>query len=846
MPSERVRPLTGAVHDRTGERSGAAADLVRARSVLLAHQPGQRRLAPEALRTALADLYDFWLASRVSSLSRSATGRASAGQPEAGLADGVALVAVGALGRRELAPYSDLDLVLVHTITDRRGQPELARLADQLWYPLWDAGIGLDHSVRTVGEAVQVAGTDLRVALGLLEARHLAGDASLTARLVATTRQAWRAGLRGRLDELVATTQARWQRAGEVAHRVEPDLKSGHGGLRDTQLIDALAAAQVADRPGRETTAARTLLLDVRTEIHRLAGRSRDVLRAQDADEVAALLDVGDRFDLARALSDAARTIAYAVDVALRAARAAIPRRSGLASTLTLGRLGRTPVRRPLDDGVVEHAGEVALARDAQPTRDPALVLRVAATAARCGMPIAAGTLNKLADTAPELREPWPRAALDELLSLLGAGAQMVEVIEALDRTGLWGRLFPEWGAVRDLPPRDRAHTWTVDRHLVECAARASRLTTRVARPDLLLLGALLHDIGKGRRDSSRAGTAGATGTPGGERRSDDHSVVGAALAEQIGRRLGLLPADVATLYAVVRHHLLLPHTATRRDLDDEATVRRVVDTLDRDVVVLELLHALAEADGLATGLGVWNEWRCALVDALVQRCRAFLAGQTLPAVVPQPLDERLTELVSAAAATGGVQLVLDSAAPPAVVTVVAPDRTGLLSLATGVLALHSLQVHSASGRVNGATAVVVFEVSPRFGSLPDPALLRESLVRALDGSLPVEEQLARKERDYATSVDPDLPPARVLWFDDEATGAVVMELRAHDRIGLLHRVAAALEACDVDVRWVKAATLGMSVVNSFCLVAAGSTDGTVDPPTRHRIEHAVLTAASP
>jgi len=810
MPSDRrTPPPPSPVRAAGAELSGEAADLVRARGVLLAHQPGQRRLTPEVLRTALADLYDFWLASRVSSL---------------GLSDGVALVAVGALGRRELAPYSDLDLVLVHS-----GQAGLAGIADQLWYPLWDAGIGLDHSVRTVGEAVRVAGTDLRVALGLLEARHLAGDSSLTARLAETSRQAWRAGLRGRLDELVATTATRWQRIGEIAHRVEPDLKSGRGGLRDTQLVDALAVAQVADRPGRDVVAARTLLLDVRTELHRQAGRSRDVLRAQDADEVAALLELGDRFDLARALSDAARTIAYAADVALRAARAAMPRRGGLASTLTLGRLGRAPVRRPLDDGVVEHAGEVVLARDAQPTRDPALVLRVAATAARCGMPIAAGTLSKLADTAPELREPWPRAALDELLSLLGAGAAMVEVVEALDRTGLWGRLFPEWGAVRDLPPRDLAHTWTVDRHLVEATARAARLTTRVARPDLLLIGALLHDLGKGR--------------------GEDHSVVGEALAAQIGRRLGLWPADVATLCAVVRHHLLLPHTATRRDLDDETTVRRVVDTLGGDAVVLELLHALAEADALATGPGVWSEWKSALVEQLVLRCRAFLAGDTVAGVlaVAQPLDERLSRLVSAAADAGGVQLVLDAAARPAAVTVVAPDRTGLLSLATGVLALHSLQVHSASVRTHHGTAVDVFEVSPRFGSLPDPALLRESLVRALDGTLGLAEQLARKERDYAGSFDgADAPPPRVLWFDDEATGAVIMELRTHDRIGLLHRVAAALESCDADIRWAKAATLGRSVVDSFCIVAAAAPAGvgTVDPAARRRIEHAVLTAA--
>ncbi|MGH3979716.1 MAG: [protein-PII] uridylyltransferase, partial [Pseudonocardiaceae bacterium] len=425
----------------------AAADLVRARSVLLSPQRRHRRLTAEALRAALVDLHDFWLASRAASV---------------GVGTGTALVAVGALGRRELAPHSDLDLVLLHD-----GKRDIGQIADALWYPLWDARVGLDHSVRTVGQAVGVASSDLRAALGLLEARLVAGDAALYAALDGAVRQAWRAGIRSRVDEIVESAELRWARCGDVAHRVEPDLKSGHGGLRDIHLLDALAAGQLVDRAGAEVGAARVLLLDVRTELHRLAGRASDVLHAQDSDEVAAALALGDRFDLARALSGAARTVVYALDVALRAARGAVSDRArgrawawgrgrrgypGLAALR--GSLARGPVRHPLDEGVVEQAGEVVLARDAQPTRDPALVLRVAASAAHTGMPVAAGTLGTLADTAPELRRPWPRAALDELLSLLGAGRPAVDVVEALDRTGLWGRLFPEWGAVRDLPPR--------------------------------------------------------------------------------------------------------------------------------------------------------------------------------------------------------------------------------------------------------------------------------------------------------------------------------------------------------------------------------------------------------
>ncbi|HEU0090446.1 MAG TPA: [protein-PII] uridylyltransferase [Pseudonocardiaceae bacterium] len=797
-----------------------ATDLVKARNALLTAR--QRRLPADALRAALADLHEFWLASRATSL---------------GIGHGTALVAVGALGRRELAPYSDLDLLLLHD-----GKREVSRLADALWYPLWDARVGLDHSVRTVGQALQVAATDLRVALGLLEARLIVGDGALFTAMDTAVRQAWRAGIRSRLDDLAESAQERWRRRGDVAHRVEPDLKHGHGGLRDVQLLDALAAGQLIDRPGPDVRAARDLLLDVRTELHRLAGRSRDVLRAQDADEVAAALELGDRFELARRLSGAARTIVYAVDVGLRTARAALPLR-GRARLAGLRSFGRGPVRRPLDEGVVEHAGEVALARDAHPAKDPALTLRVAATAARTGIPVAVGTLATLADTAPELRRPWPRVALDELLSLLGAGRPAVDVIEAMDRSGLWGRLFPEWGAVRDLPPRDRAHVWTVDRHLVETVAHAARLTTTVARPDLLLLGALLHDLGKGR--------------------GEDHSVVGAALAEQIGHRLGLWPADVDILRAMVRHHLLLPHTATRRDLEDPATTQRVVDTLGGDQILLELLVALAEADSLATGPGVWSEWRAALVADLAERCRTMLAGQPVPG--PEPLAAQHRALADEVSTTGSVHVAANTEAGPGAattITLVTPGQPGVLALATGVLALHSLQVHSAAIRVvelpgERSAAVSTFAVSPRFGRPPDVALLRQDLMRALDGTLRLADRLAAKERDYGETSGGETSggetsgrdrqsrnaQAKVLWFDDEATGAVVLELRTTDRIGLLYRVAAALEGCAVTVRWARVVTWGSSVVDSFCLTGPCPAGG-LAPKDRSKIERAVLNAS--
>jgi [protein-PII] uridylyltransferase len=771
-----------------------AGELLKATERLLEGRHG--RLGAAALRAALVDLYEFWL-------SKGAT---AAGVDTAD--PGVALVAVGGLGRRELVPFSDLDLVLVHN-----GNPDVGKVADALWYPLWDARVGLDHSVRTPGEAIKVASEDLRTAIGLLDARHIAGDAELTGRLASAARDQWRRTARQRLPELADSVRERWRRSGEVAQSAEPDLKYGRGGLRDIGVLEALAAAQLTDRPGEELMAAKELLLDVRTEMRRELRRDRDILGAVEADLVAAELGFGDRFTLARKLSSAGRSVAYAVDVALRAGKNA--------AEAPKSRFGRRPARTPLDEGVVLHGNEVALARDAVPAKDPGLLLRVAAASAKTGKPIAHGTLRTLADSAPELRTPWPAVARKALTELLGAGEGLVDAVEALDRTGLWARLFPEWGAVRDLPPRSPVHAWTVDRHLVRACVEASKLTTRVSRPDLLLLGALLHDIGKGREA--------------------DHSVLGAAISAQVAARIGLSPADAGLISDMVRHHLLLPHTATRRDISDPATVQRVAKTLDNDAVLLELLHALTTADSLATGPGMWTDWKAKLLAELVSRTGEALHGKGFSA--PEPLNDEQRELVETAVRSGRGEVLISAEGNVATVVLAVPARSELLAPAAGVLALHSLEVHTAIMRGYDGGRAGVFTASPKFGSLPDTALLREQFARAVAGTLPLTQRLTAKERDYGAPRVESAEP-KVLWFDDETSGSdtVVLELRATDRIGLLFRVAGALRRCDVEVRWAKVATLGGAVVDSF---AVAPRSGSLNQAWRDRVAEAVLTAAS-
>src|SRR5215212_8472463 len=241
---------------------------------------------PERVR-AIDDWLTGLLAEALAGTPRP-TGRR--GSPPAGPAEaGVALVAVGSLGRRELPPHGDLDLVLVHD-----GRPEIAALADAVWYPIWDAGLRLDHSVRSVSEAVSVASTDVKAGLGLLDARLVAGDAGLAASLRTATLATWRQSASKLLPQLRDLRRGRARQVGELAFLLEPDLKEAYGGLREGQVLRAVAAAQLADEPTAEAEHAYAFLLDVRDELRRRTGRPSDVLVRQEQRPVAAALGLAD------------------------------------------------------------------------------------------------------------------------------------------------------------------------------------------------------------------------------------------------------------------------------------------------------------------------------------------------------------------------------------------------------------------------------------------------------------------------------------------------------------------------------------------------------------------------
>jgi [protein-PII] uridylyltransferase len=712
---------------------------------------------------ALSDTFDAWL-----------TELWEAAEPPA---EGAALVAVGGYGRAELSPGSDIDVYLLI----RPGLDGVAELADRLWYPIWDQGVKLGHAVRTVKETITLASDDLDTATAVLSTRLVVGDPTLADELATKGLAMWRKRSKRWLESLDQGVKDRHQAAGEVAYLLEPELKDGRGGLRDVHAIRWAEAAEVPLLPGDDAaiTAAYETVLSARVELHRRTGRTSDKLLLEEQDAVAHDLGYSDADDLMRALSTAARTIAWVSDDLWA-------RVEGSLEGPFRRRLWKD---RDVAPGVVLREGTVALGAGADPAVDPMLVLRVAVAAARHDARIERATLDELTRSAP-IPTPWNEEARRLFVELFLAGRPAVGVVETLDQKGLWEPIFPEWGFLRCLPQRNAYHRFTVDRHLSEAAANAAALVDRVDRPDLLVVGTLLHDIGKGR--------------PG------DHTDVGIEMIADIAPRMGFGESDTVTLQQMCRHHLLLPDVATRRDLSDEGTLQHVADQVG-DLTTLRLLDALTEADSIATGTAAWGSWKQELVGVLVARVAHIISGgevdeatgDSFPTAAQRDLMAQRRRIIEGT----DDQLV-----------VVSPDRPGLFSRVAGVISLNGLTVLEAAGHSDEGMAIEQFRVQNNFGDEVRWDRVIRDLEKVLDGRLALEARLAERRRVYRR---PRRLPGlvthpEVIVDNDLSHTDTVLEVRAPDSMGVLWRITRALHELDLDITSAKVQTISSDAVDSF------------------------------
>ena len=739
-------------------------------------------------------LIDAWLAGLFDGAIEAVAGSEGGSQ-------GAALVAVGGYGRSELCPQSDLDVMLLHA-----GRRDIGSIAERVWYPIWDASLKLGHSVCTAREALTLADGDMDTATALLSARHIAGDASLTTDLAVRARRQWEQRSKRWLQELGNRVDVRHAQAGEVAFMLEPDLKEGRGGLRDVHSLQWAEAARnvLFEHDAQSLAVAYATLLDARVELHRRTGRPSNVLALQEQDGVAESLGLADADALMAGIASAARSIAWTSDDAWRRVRSSLRG--------PLGRVGRRD--RVLAPGLTLRDGDVHLDASADPAADPSLVLRAAAEAAKNETVIDRESLERLVTEAPEMPDPWPREARDLFAELLLTGNAAISVIEALDHRGLWVRIIPEWEPVRSRPQRNAYHRFTVDRHLLETVANAAALAPGVDRPDLLVLAALLHDLGK--RDTG------------------DHVEVGVELARRIGRRLGFPDTDVDVLAELVANHLLLSEVATRRDLDDPETARRAAEQVS-SVASLQLLAALTEADSLATGPAAWGPAKAQLVGLLVDRVTHVLEGGEPEGITVTefPSAEQLARLAEPGDRIEGRGDAL---------TVMTDDRPGIFSKVSGVLALHGLDVVSAAAYSSDDRALAEFRVFDRVRDAAPWDRVERDLLRALDGRLALQARVADRARAYAGRQRVAWqPPTATVRFDNEASqAATVIDVTAGDGVGVLYRITRALAELDVDIRSARVQTLGVTVVDAFYVLDRRGAKIT-DPGTAAEIERAIL-----
>ncbi len=738
---------------------------LRERKAKLTEEVLQGTLAAADLPKRYAALCDDWLRE----LFAEATGAKS---------QGFALLAVGGYGRGELAPSSDLDLVLLH-----KGRRHYDQVANSIWYAIWDSGIHLDHSVRTRKEALSMARENLKVILGLLDGRVIAGDEEIAAPVFAGARDLWQRDWERYLPELKESIATRHKTFGELAFLLEPDLKQAEGGLRDVGVLHAIGEAlpeikELAD--SHQILDAERTITAARVAVHCRTSSAGDRLLLQEQDQVARTLNYADADRLMAAMAEAGRAITTAIKE-------------------TWHRIGI--IQRPPEEPAVGEAaigpdiiwrrGEIALRASADVATHPELAIKVALAAAERDALISRTTLDHLERDMVVPKAPWSDDLRNAFIALLQTGDALVPVVEALDQRRIFEYFLPEWTVVRNRPQRNAYHRFTVDRHLLEAIARSSEHLGMVGRPDLLVMSALLHDIGKG--------------TPG------DHSEVGVEIGTTIARRMGFDERDIATLNKLVLYHLVLPECATRRDIDDPATAA-LVAKLVGDHNTLELLAALTEADGQATGTSAWGPWKSELVANLVQRVEAVLNGDGVEAAsvfTPTPEQAALLERGEVALLAQGRRI-----------TVVAPDTMGLFAAVTGALALHGCSVHRATA-VEGipGMALEIFDIEPSFDRPVDWTNVEREVIAACTGKTPFTDRLRQRDTTYARNRRPAsaFPTKFHVKVDNNASErATVIEVRATDQFGLLHNITSELANSGLDVASAMVDTLGHEVIDTF------------------------------
>jgi [protein-PII] uridylyltransferase len=826
----------------------------------------------EAACRKIADVYDHALAERFV--------EAAAGRP-------LALVATGGWARRELAPYSDIDFIILHD----RDEASARAACDRLLYPLWDEKLAIGHSVREPRAAGRLAKEDLATATALLDARHIAGDPALTAELVRATLGALAPG--GNPNELItalaAEKRARHDRFGASLYLLEPNLKQGIGALRD--LATALWCAAVRwhpPRPGQPPRGAAELIADLVTMGHLTRRQGQVLATARDFQlRIRALVQLATRrrldqltFEIQEAIAPGLYPHATGHGGAVAPAVEALMQdyylhaRGVVQVADRLLESARVPARRKprisqIDASFITFNGELAIRDPRLFVERPSEMVRLFRIAIEEKLTVYGHTRELAAETIA--KDPAPLAAdvlaarflLDALVDLRDAGQP--SAFETMHQLGILSAIMPGWAPCTARVQHDLYHVYTVDQHQLyalamqkriargELAAEhplATELWREVKRPAPLLLGTLLHDVGK----------------PLGK----GHAEKGAVIAGEVARRFGMGPRDALLTELLVRQHLTMSHLSQRRDLSDPDVIARFAEHVENDENLVQL-YLLTLCDTAMTAPNNLSAWKDGLLRDLMLRTRAYFRGLKQPiepgardtslrdkvvqlagedqAAIVDAIDPRLFTQLTPRQAARHVKLVgtarnarsklaLEVNCYPlkghSELAIVAPDAPGVLAALAGALTASRADVLGAVlGHVDlpeGRLVADVFYVRDLKGAAiteDDPRWQRltEDLGHLFDGP-PDPGKIAsliarrRPRSGLPKRVTPGVTTE--IRLHDDSTQATIVEVFTLDRVGVLYAITQTLADLGLDISLAKVSTEGEKAADVFYVTRGG------------------------
>ncbi len=764
------------------------------------------------------------------------------------------VMALGGYGRGELHPLSDIDLMVIY---DGEITPYVQRMMQELLYSLWDLGLHIGHSLRSLDDCVAMARTDFPSRTSMQEARFLAGDRRLFARFQRVLREnVYRRDFGKFLETTLAERDQRYRKFGASPYIGEPNLKESAGGLRDMHTAMWLAAAKFGARSLRELAdkglitpreqaaadAALTFLWRVRNELHFFSGHKNDVLARDVQPRIAKNLGY-ENDDKSLGVERFMREYYLHARVLHRVSKRLIAR-----CQETLSRRGsaeRRQRQQALADGLVFFDGRLHLVdRDPTPLRaEPARLMKVFWHLHRLGCELSLDLERAVEDALHLVDDAFRRsdAVRDLFLDVCRSWGRVAQTFSEMHELGLLGRYLPEFGALTCLVQYDVYHKFSADQHSLLAVEHlealapgqsaesegAARVFTEIEKPELVMLGMLLHDIGKAK--------------------GHGHVAKGIPLCRELTARMGLSPADAAAVQFLVAHHLTMSHIAQRRDIHDPKTIADFATTVG-DPQRLHMLYCLTYADMRAVGPGVLTPWQAQILHELYTRTLAQLAGGRLEKPSRVQLAERLQEAAKGELdlqavkahlammsdryleATGVQRMaehirMLQDLAEGRVATalfhhpdlgssdlvVVTRDVPGLFSLIAGALAAHGVNIISAQihTRADGIAIDTLQVNDPTSEVVTSSALWARTLdgLRAvITGEQSVEALLAKRRAAGRAAQRPGGPP-KIALDNRLSDTATVLEVKCPDRVGLLYLITKTLAGLELDIASARIAT---------------------------------------